>query len=183
MSFVDRMDSIAKRIEHFVAGSAPSDPLYLTNRTFGQKVRMGLLIGAPVIAVAGLVALALGSFFDSPPVQKAAVTKPAAGELTAKVLPHLEKDFKSESDRQVEVTEATVSRGSDSAITGKIRNNTDQAVAMADVVFDVTDDEGSALGAVSVRVESIAARATVPFRKPIEQRTARLALVREVHVR
>ena len=183
MSFVDRMDSIAKRIERFVAGSAPSDPLYLTNRTFGQKVRMVLLVGTPVLAIAGLVALALGSFFDSPSAQKTVAPKTAAVEITAKVLPHLEKDYKSDSDRQVEVTEATVSRGADPAISGKIRNNTDQPVDTADVVFDVTDGEGSALGAVAVRVENIGARATVPFRKPIEQRTAHLALVREVHVR
>src|SRR5215469_10833016 len=40
MSFLDRADSIAKRLERFVAGSAPSDPLYVTNRTFGQKLRV-----------------------------------------------------------------------------------------------------------------------------------------------
>jgi hypothetical protein len=182
MSFLDRLDSIAKRMERFVAGAAPSDPLYITNRTFGQKLRMGLLIGTPVLAVAGLVALALGSFFDSPSANKAASLS-ATGDVTAKVLPHLEKDYKSESDRQVEVTEAVVSRGANAAITGMIRNNTDRTVGSADVVFDVTDDEGSALGAVAVRVENIAARATVPFHKPIEQRTARLALVRELHVR
>jgi hypothetical protein len=182
MSFLDRLDSIAKRMERFVAGSTPAGPLYITNRTFGQKIRMGLLIGTPVLAIAVLVALALGSFFDSPLARKAAPLPPT-GEVTAKVLPHLEKDYKSESDRQVEVTEAVVSRGADSAISGKIRNNTDHTVGSADVVFDVTDDEGSALGAVAVRVENIAARATVPFHKAIDQRTARLALVRELHVR
>jgi hypothetical protein len=183
MSFSDRLDSIAKRIERFVAGSAPSDPLYITNRTFGQKLRLALLIGTPVIAIAGLVALGLGSFFDSPAPQKVATPKAPTGEITAKVLPHIEKDYHSESDRQVEVTEAAVAHSPDSAIAGKLRNNTDHTVATADVVFDVTDEEGSALGAVAVRVENIAARATVPFRKTIEQRKARSALVREVHVR
>src|SRR5215470_16569561 len=115
MSFLDRMDSIAKRLERFVGGSAPSDPLYLTNRTFGQKLRIGLLIGTPVLAIAGLVAMALGNYFDSPPPQKAAAPKPATGEITAKVLPNLEKEYKSESDRQVEVTEAAVSQSPDSA--------------------------------------------------------------------
>jgi hypothetical protein len=98
------------------------------------------------------------------------------------VLPNLEKEYRSESDRQVEITEAVVARGPDSNISGKLRNNTDHTVMTADVVFDVTDEEGSALGAVAVRVENIAARATVPFRKSIEQHTARSALVREVHV-
>jgi hypothetical protein len=126
--------------------------------------------------------LALGNYFDSPPPQKAAeIAK--TGELTAKVLPHLEKDYKSDSDRDVEVTEAVVARGADSSISGKLRNNTDHTVMAADVVFDVTDEEGSALGAVAVRVENIGAKATVPFRKAIEQHTARSALVREVHVR
>jgi hypothetical protein len=183
MSFLDRIDSIARRIERFVAGSAPSDPLYITNRTFGQKLRMVLLIGTPVLAIAGLVAMALGNYFDSPAAQKAAAPKVTPGEITAKLLPNLEKEYKSESDRQVEVTEASVAPSPDSAIVGKLRNNTDHTVATADVIFDVTDVEGSALGAVAVRVENIAARATVPFRKPIEQHAARSALVREVHVR
>jgi hypothetical protein len=183
MSFLDGLDSIAKRIERFVAGSAPSDPLYITNRTFGQKLRMGLLVGTPVLAIAALVALALGSYFDSPAKQKPTVSKQRDDEITAKVLPNLAKEYKSQSDPEVEVTEAVVARGPDSNISGKLRNNTDHTVMLADVVFDVTDEEGSALGAVAVRVENIAARATVPFRKAIEQHTARSALVREVHVR
>jgi hypothetical protein len=183
MSFLDRVDSIAKRMERFVAGSAPSDPLYVTNRTFGQKLRIGLLIGTPVLAIAVLVALALGNYFDSPAPENAAASKAASGEITAKVLPNLAKGYKSESDREIEVTEAMVVRGPNSNISGKLRNNTDHAVMTAEVVFDVTDDEGSALGAVAVRVENIAARATVPFHQSIEQHGARSALVREVHVR
>src|ERR1051326_43752 len=89
MKFLDRVDSIARRIERFVSGSAPSDPLYVSNRTFGQKIRVVVLIGAPVLALAVLLGLALGSYFDTPPAQQASGSKEPTGEITAKVLPHL----------------------------------------------------------------------------------------------
>lgn len=183
MSFLDGIDAIAKRLERFVSGSAPSDPLYVTNRTFGQRIRTALLFGVPALAIGGMIYMGLGRQFDKPGDPKPSAPLPATGEITAKVLPHLEKTYQSESDHDVSVSEATVAHGSDSNISGKLKNNTDRMVVMADVVFDVTDEGGSALGAVMVRVENIAAHSTVPFRKSIEQHTARGAVVREIHVR
>jgi hypothetical protein len=179
MNFLDRADAIARKIERFVSGSGPSDPLYLSNRSLGQKVRLVLLIGTPVIAIGGLVALALSNYFQpAPSAQRVAATMKEPGTVTAKVLPDLEKTYKSESDHDCEVTEAAVAGNT---LTGKLRNNTDRTVRSADLVFDLTDDDGSQLGAVAVHVENIAARDTANFRLALEQRTAKTALVREIH--
>jgi hypothetical protein len=179
MNFLDRADAVARRLEQFIAGSGPADPLYLTNRSRGQKFRLALLVGTPVLVVAVLVVLALGNFFDSDAPPKAApVAKP--GELTANVLPDLAKTYHSDSDPDCEVIEAGVAA---QTLSGKVRNDTDHLIHVADLVFDVTDDTGSQLGAVAVRVESIAPRATVAFHQPLPQHNAQTALVREIHTR
>jgi hypothetical protein len=186
MSFIDRVDGFAKRIERFISGGTPSDPLYVTNRTVGQKVRVGLLIGAPMLAIGVFVALALNSSFDppaSPQNPAAATVKAPTGEVTAKVLPHIEKDFATEYSRDIDVVEASVGRGADHSLSGKLRNNSDHPVSVADVIFDVTDEDGSQLGGVAVRVENIAPKATASFKVTLEQQAARTALVREIHSR
>jgi len=181
MSFLDRADAVARKIERFVAGSGPSDPLYISNRTLGQKVKLGLLIGIPVLAIGGIVALALSNYFNpAASEQKAAAVAAKPGSVTAKILPDLAKNYRSDNDTDCEVTEAMVSNN---ALVGKLRNNTGRTVNLADIIFDVTNVDGSQLGAVSVRVENIAPHATVDFRLPLEQKTARNALVREVHTR
>jgi hypothetical protein len=190
MKFIDRVDAFAKKVERFVSGNAVHDPLYVTNRTFGQKLRTVLLLGTPVLAVAGLIYLALSQAFDRPIVAERNAAKVAAankpkehtGEITAKILPNLQKDYTSEQSHDVEVVEASVSRSGDHVLAGKVRNNSDHVQA-ADLVFDVTDDEGSQLGGVSVTVENIPARGTAAFRIPLQQRDARTALVREVKSR
>jgi hypothetical protein len=182
MTFLERADAIARRIERFVGGSGAADPLYISNRTFAQKAKLALLIGTPVLAIVGLMALALGNYFDpSPSAPKAAAAPaPEAGSVTAKVLPDLQKTYKSDSDTDCEVAEATVGN---STLIGKLRNNSDRKVNVADVIFDLTDEEGSALGAVAVKVENIAPHGTANFRVTVEQHQAKTALVRELHTR
>jgi hypothetical protein len=188
MKLIDRIDAIARKFERFVAGSAVSDPLYLTNRTAGQKVRVAILIGVPVIAVGTLIYMALDSRFDRPAsIERAAAleekSKQVIGEAAAKVLPNLDKTYLSEQSKDVDVVEAAVSHAAEPSLTGKLRNNTDNLVRVADVVFDITDQEGSQVGGISVRVENIEPRGTATFRVALPQKTARSALVREVHSR
>ena len=187
MKFIDRVDGLAKRLERFFTGGAPNDPLYVSNRTSGQKLRFALLIGTPMLAIVVFVGLAMGNFFD-PPVRPEKVYAPAkepTGEITGKILPHVEKDLpaSSEYSRDVEVLEAAVSHAGDHTLSGKVRNTTEHLVKVADLVFDVTDEEGSQLGGVSVRIENIPAHAITPFKIALAQRDARSALVREVHSR
>lgn len=190
MKFIDRLDAIARKMERFFAGSSVNDPLYLTNRTLGQKIRIAVLIGTPVLAVGGLIYMALGKQFDRPSARQreadivaASRPKEPTGEVTAKVLPNLDKTYASEQSKDVDIVEAAVSRGGEPVLTGRIRNNTDAMVRVADIVFDITDDEGSQLGGVAVRVENVPPKSTAPFRMPLPQRSARTALVREVHSR
>src|SRR5579883_1380019 len=123
MTFLERADVLARKIERFVGGSSQSDPLYISNRSFGQKARLAVLIGTPVLAIVGLMALALGNFFDpAPSPQKIAKTAAQPGEITAKVLPDLAKNYKSDSDTDCEIAEASVG---DATLMGKLRNNTD----------------------------------------------------------
>lgn len=191
MKLIDRADGFAKKIERFVAGKAVNDPLYVTNRSVGQRVRMLILVGTPVLAVGVLIYLALTQAFDRPIVLERNAAKveadsrpnQATGELTAQVLPNLEKTYSSEQSREVEVIEAVVGPPSDHMLSGKVRNNSDQVVRTADLVFDVTDEEGSQLGGVSVKVENIPARGMAAFRVALQQRDAKTALVREVRSR
>jgi hypothetical protein len=188
MKFIDRVDALGRQVERFVGRSAVNDPLYVSNRSFGQKFRVGLLLGIPILAVGGLIYLALTQAFDRTIVLErnaaklAAEDGPAAntaGTVTASVLPNLEKGYTSQQSRDVEVIEAGVSHAADRVLSGRVHNKSDR-VQMADIVFDVTDDEGSQLGGVSVRVDNIPANGTAPFRVTLPQRTAQNALVREV---
>jgi hypothetical protein len=186
MKFLDRADAFAKRLERFFTGGRSHDALYVTNRTTGQKIRFFLLIGTPVLAIAIFLSLAMLNYFD-PPVRPegAVVAKAPTGEVTAKILPHVDKDLavSTEYSRDIEVLEAAVSRSGEHTISGKIRNTTDHTVTLAELIFDVTDDEGSQLGGVSVRIENVPAHAIMPFKTVLQQQNARSALVREVHSR
>jgi len=83
----------------------------------------------------------------------------------------------------LDIVEAAVFRNAVPTLTGKVRNNTDHLVRVADIVFDVTDGDGSQLGGVSIRVENIAAKSTAPFKAVLEHRSAKAALVREIRSR
>jgi hypothetical protein len=189
MKFIDRVDAVARRFERFVSGDSVSDPLYLTNRTFGQKFRTVVLIGTPILAIVFLVYLAFEKQFDRPLALKrdeaAATAKPKepTGEITAKVLPDIDKSYSSEQSKDVEVLEVFVSRAAEPVLSGRLRNNSDKAVRVADIVFDVTNSEGSQVGGVSVRVENIPARQIASFRMMLPQRDARGAIVRDLHSR
>jgi hypothetical protein len=185
MKWMDRIDAVAKRLERFASGAAPTDPLYVSNRTLGQKVRFGFLIGVPVLVLSLFVLLAMNKYFDSQLArQSAEAPAPAAVPTAAKVLPNLEKDFAPAVDasREVEVLEASV-QTADHHLIGKVRNNTDHPVQIAELVFDVTDEGGSQLGGVAVRVENLKPRSVRQFDTALQQRTAFGALVREIHSR
>src|SRR4051812_25769484 len=51
---------LQKRMERYLAGgAAPNDPLYLTNRTMGQKIRAWSLIAVPCLILAIGIAVTL----------------------------------------------------------------------------------------------------------------------------
>jgi hypothetical protein len=173
---------LSRPFERLLAGgSKPTDPLYLTNRTIGQKIRMAVLLGTPCLVMGGLVYGMLTGAFDfgpPPPAHEA-----TGSELAAKLLPHMDPNIHIATDKAVEVVEVRVERGPQMYLMGRMRNTTNHEIAVAEVVFDLTDSGGSQLGGVSARIEEFKPRSIASFRIPIEQATARFALVREIHAK
>lgn len=171
-------------VERFLSGGlAPSDPLYLTNRTFGQRIRFAVVIGTPCVIVASLMALALSDYF----VKKTAEPKldPSPAEraaMAAKMLPNMD-NVKLDTNRDVDVMEVHIDRTKGIALMGTVMNNTTHEIHSAEIVFDLTDSYGSQLGGVSQQLENLAPQIRQNFRLPIEQSSARFVLVREVNTR
>jgi hypothetical protein len=167
-------------MERFLSGGpAPSDPLYLTNRTLSQKIKTGVAIGIPCLALAWLVYGMLTNSFDFGAPQQA--IEPSASEVAAKLLPHLDQNIRIDTNKDVEVLEVRVEHGTQIALVGSMKNNTDHEIRQAEAVFDLTDSSGSQLGGVSAKVENLKAGSTANFRFPIPQAEATFALVREIH--
>src|ERR1700683_5391654 len=53
-----RLEPLRQRVETLISGHAPSDPLYLTNRTWQQKLKTAALIVVPILLVIVLVTAA-----------------------------------------------------------------------------------------------------------------------------
>jgi hypothetical protein len=167
-------------IDRFLSGSAPKDPMYLTNRSLGRKVRAWAVVVAPCLLVIGIVALALsGNYFQ----RAEAVPKDmTAAEVARKILPNIAKDIKIETNRDVEVVEVRVERAPELKLTGSLRNNSARNFAAVDVVFNLTDSTGSEVGAVNGHIENLAPKSVKAFQIPIPQRNASFAMVREVGI-
>ena len=173
---------IQERIERYLNQGGSSDPLYLSNRTFMQKAGVWLIIGVPSIVLFGGLALVLTGYFN----QDAPVAPPPVGlsnaEIAQKMLPDLNKDLHIASQHDLDVQDVHIIRAGSTKLAGLALNNTDHAIKKVDLVFELTDKNGSRQGAVSTVLINVAARATVPFQFAIEPQTAAFALVREIHV-
>ena len=172
---------LRRPIERFLSGgAAPSDPLYLSRRTAGQRIRFALLIGTPGVIVAGLMALALSNHFVKKTVMPRLDLPPA--EVTAKMLPNMDR-VKFDTNRDMDVMEVRVDRTKGTLVMGTVMNNTAHQLHSAEIVFDLTDRAGSQLGGVSQKIENLPPQIRKALRLPIEQRTASFVLVREVKTR
>ena len=165
-------------LERVLLRPAPSDPLYLSNRTFDQKVKLALAIAVPCLIVVGVTALGLSHFFHAN--EHGPATEPSGAELAAKLLPNLDKVVKIEVNKDVQVLDAHFEREGGMKVVGTVKNNTDHVIHTTEIVLNLADATGSQLGAVSARVDNLAPNATGSFRLPIEQADAAFALVREV---
>jgi hypothetical protein len=173
---------IWERIENFLNSGASSDPLYLSNRTFMQKARIWLILGIPSVALLGGLGLVLSGYF----VHDAPVTAPPVGlsdaELARRMLPDLNRDLHVNNQHDLDVQDVHVIRAGSVKLAGLALNNTDHVIGKADIVFELTDKNGSRQGAVSTQLLNLAARSAVPFQFAIEQQTASFALVRDIHI-
>src|ERR1017187_7348694 len=159
-------------------GPPPTDPLYLTNRTLGQKLISWSLVGIPCLVLLAGIGITLSSLLDPPEAKP--VKALTAAEITAKLLPNMDKDFKLAPTPDVQVLEARVDG---TRLIGKVKNTSTKEIAGAELVIDLTDADGSQVGAVSVVVEKLPPSGTRDFEIPIRQRNAAGAMVREVTLR
>ena len=98
------------------------------------------------------------------------------------MLPDLNKDLHIATQHDLEVQDVHIIRAASTKLAGLALNNTDHAIMKADLVFELTDKNGSRQGAVSTQLTNLAARSSVPFQFVIEQQAAAFALVRDIHV-
>ncbi len=165
------------RLNRFLDGSASSDPLHLTNRTTGQRVRTAVLIALPVALLLGGVGMAAMGVFDSASQLPAPERALKPSEVASKILPNLKTDLQAYTNREVQVLDVVVADGK---ISGSVKNSTGRAMTDAEVDFDLTDARGSRVGAVNCRIPHIDANGSAPFQMNIPQADAVYALVREV---
>jgi len=165
-------------LERVLLRPAPSDPLYLSNRTFDQKLKLGLAIAVPCLLLAGGVLLLLSNVFQANDLGPGA--EPSAAELAAKLLPNMDKTLNIEVNKDVQVLEAHVEHEGGTKVAGTVQNNTDRLIPKTEIILNLTDKTGSHLGAVSAHVDNLAPKAKARFQAPIEQKEAAFALVREV---
>ncbi len=165
-------------VERLLSSPAPTDPLYLTNRTLGRKLISWSLIGIPCLILFGGIAITLSSLLDPPEAKP--VKDLTAAEISAKLLPNMDKDFKLAPASDVQVLEISVDG---TRLAGKVKNTSTREIAIAELVIDLTDSGGSAVGAVNLVVEKIPPSGTRNFEIPVKQRNAATALVREVTLR
>lgn len=157
-------------------GPAPSDPLYLTNRSPAQRLKFWSLIVIPCVLVLGIgYQLSRSLNPPTPPPAK----EPTAAEITAKLLPNMAKDIQLAPPTDVQVLEIRVDG---SKLVGVVKNTTKNEIG-AELAVYLTNVAGSQVGTVSGIVERIPPSGTKDFQFPIKQRDAAFALVRDIKSR
>jgi hypothetical protein len=167
-----------ERADKWASGVAPDDPLYLSNRTWKQKLRAGLLLGIPGLLVAGGLALVFGKVLIPKPSlpQKELST----ADIMAKVLPNVEKTVNIERYTDAEMLEIFVDKAAvPPKLRGKLRNNTDHRLSV-EFVADLTGSDMTRLGAVSEQVMNIPANDSVLFDFSLNPTVADTVVVREM---
>ncbi|MFB3828249.1 MAG: FxLYD domain-containing protein [Bryobacteraceae bacterium] len=158
----------------------PSDPLYLSHRTWKKKLWIGLAIGAPPAIAAGV---ALYALLSPPPAAERPPSEPSAADVAARteIVP---KDFRINQSTELQIVEVGVDRKAiPHHITGLLRNSTNMRFSGAEVTVDLTDAKGSQVGAAVARVDDIPPHTTVRFATEIPQKNVVYVLVREVKSR
>lgn len=166
-------------VERLLSGGGQQDPLYLSNRTLGQKFLGWTKVGVPLFVLVAAVVIAFRMYKreDKPPE----TLSPA--EIAAKMLPDLNKPIHVDSNTDIAVLEVSIDHTAGDKLVGKLRNTTDHEIQAGEVDFTLTAVNGSQVGSVDVKVSKLAAGETVSFAQPIAEKAAVFALVREVHTR
>jgi len=174
-----RLDPLRARIEIFISGRAPNDPLYLTNRTWQQKLKIASLIGVPVLVLIALVTIGATNLFrfnqvdpyEHPPTEVPQAAAPQK-RLPDPIL----------APADLEVVNIRIARDPHAMmVTGTVRNNTNQKVDSAEVSYYLADTEGSLVGTDTTDVANVEPHGSVTFRMPLKVAKAEYVIVRDVH--
>jgi hypothetical protein len=127
-----------------------------------------------VLGVAGWVLLAPPEPADKPPA-------PLTPAQVAAKTPILPNGFTVSQNDNLQVVEVSVEKAPDGRyVVGTLKNTTGRRYRSAELAFDLTDEDGSQVGAATTRVAAVEPNGNVRFRFPVPQRNASIALVREV---
>ncbi len=162
--------------DRLLSGPAPSDPLYLSNRTWKQKLKVATAVCAPVLIVVGIFVYSL---LTPPPAPEKPLVVLTPAEIAARtqIIP---KDFKVPQNVDVQVGEVSIDRSSTPhRISGTLRNTSEKRFSNVELTFDVTDENGSQVGGARTVVADVGPHATKSFSFAIPQRNAAFVLVRE----
>ena len=153
-------------------GRAPNDPLYLSNRSPTQKLKLWSLIAIPCLILAVGIAYTLRTL--NPPEVKPAA-EPMAAEIAAKM--QFPKDLSVPQSPEVQVLEIHV-QGTN--VYGAVQNTGTREIAVVKIVINLLDAKASQIGAVEVTVEKLAPSSRKDFHLSIRQRNAAFAIVRDI---
>jgi hypothetical protein len=174
------VDPLRGRIEIFLSGSAPSDPLYLTNRTWRQKLKIASLIAAAALLLIALVTIGITDPFR---FRKVDAYQGAAAEAPPPAaVPQQRPSDPILASEGLEVLNIRIARdASPPVVTGTVHNNSDRKVDSAEVSYYLANTKGSIVGTDSTGVANLAAHGSVSFRMPLKIAQAEYVIVRDVH--
>jgi len=160
-------------IERLLSGGpAPTDPLYLTNRSPTQILKSWSLIVLPCLILSAGIAYTLHALN---PREAKPDKEPTAAEITARL--QVPKDVKLEPDPDVQVLKIHVEG---SRVFGTVQNTSSREIAVVKLVINLTNDTGSQVGAVEATVEKLPPSGSKDFAIAIKQRNAVAAIIREI---
>ena len=126
-----------------------------------------------------MIGVVIYALFAPAPVVEKTISDLPPEEIAARtqILP---KDFTITQNIDLQVVEVSVDRSATPhVVAGTLKNNTGRFYSAAELSFDLTDEDGSAIGGVSTKVLKIEPRSSTGFRFPIPQRNAAFVLVRD----
>jgi len=175
-----RFTPLRARIEIFISGRAPDDPLYLTNRTWQQKLKIAALIAAPVLLLIALVTIGSTDLFRLHKVDHPYEHPPTEAPPPSVPEKHLPDPISDSMD--LEVVNIRIARDAHPpVVTGTVRNKTGRKVDCAEVSYYLANTKGSLVGTDTTDVANVGPHASVNFRMVLKIADAEYVFVRDVH--
>lgn len=167
------------RFERFLSGRAHSDPLYLSNRRWPQRLKLAAFIVTPGLILVALVLIASTDLFHLRHADPYAQPLAAASPPPAANQPSPDPALKAGG---LEVVQIRIAREvTPPVVIGLVRNNTNRKIASAAITYYLADSNGSQMGSETTTVQNIEPHAGVSFRVPLKLANAELVFVRDVH--